>query len=71
VDSANRQFTASFPVVKHFVEDTTETIDGFVDVPALSTNGVTPQIKTITKKATPHFSNYSARNAGGAASPKK
>ena len=71
-DSFNRQFTASFPIVKHYSKDTTQSIDGFVDVPALSTeNGKTPQIKTITRKATSNFSNYAPRNAGGATSPKK
>ena len=40
---------------------------GVIDVPAMSTNGKSPVIKTMTKKATANFNNYSSKNTGGGA----
>jgi hypothetical protein len=70
VDSTGKSFTAHFPVVRHFTKDTSIKQEGFIDIPALSTNGKSPQIKTIIKKAGSNFSNYSSRNAGGSSTPK-
>ena len=38
---------------------------GVIDVPAMSTNGKTPKINSLTKKAGGSFNNGSSRNAGG------
>ena len=37
----------------------------YVDAFALSTDGSTPQIESLTRKATPSYSNYSSSNKGG------
>jgi hypothetical protein len=48
--------------------------DGYIPVeetlmvPALGTNGKTPEIKSITKKATGSFNNFSSGNSGGKSS---
>lgn len=50
---------------------TTTTISGYknmdetIQVPALSTDGNTPQIKSLTRKATGSMNNYSSKNSGG------
>lgn len=41
------------------------TAEGKLDAIAMSTNGKTPQIKGLTKKATGSYNNYSSKNAGG------
>jgi len=38
---------------------------GVIDVPAMSTNGKTPKIQSLTKKAGGSFNNGSSRNLGG------
>ena len=42
-----------------------KTVDGYVDAFAMSTDGGTPQVKSITKLPSGGASNYSPRNAGG------
>lgn len=39
--------------------------EGYVDAIAMTTNGKTPVIDGITKKATGNYNNYSKKNAGG------
>lgn len=39
--------------------------EGYVDAIAMTTNGKTPVIDGITKKATGNYNNYSSKNAGG------
>lgn len=56
----------SYPILKQntyqngYTEHT-----GIIDVPAMSTNGKTPKITSLTKKAGGSFNNGSSRNAGG------
>ena len=46
-------------------QDGFDEFDGVMDVPAMSTNGKTPIINSITKKATGSANNFSSTNKGG------
>ena len=50
-------------------QDGFDEFDGVMDVPAMSTNGKTPIIESITKKAPGSANNYSSSNSGGTKQP--
>ncbi|MCC8068723.1 MAG: phage tail tape measure protein, partial [Ruminococcus sp.] len=49
----------------HTYQDGYYEAEGIMDAVAMSTNGETPVINSITKKATGSFNNYSSKNSGG------
>ena len=69
VDSFKNKYKTSYPILKSYSykDGYTET-EGTIDVPALATNGKTPKINKIVKKATGISSNFSSKNTGGSGS---
>lgn len=58
--------TWSYPILKtHSYNDGWAEEKGVIEVPAMATNGKTPIIENLTKKASASFSNYSSKNSGG------
>ena len=49
----------------HTYQDGSYTAEGYMDAIAMTTNGKTPKISGLTKKATGSYNNYSSRNPGG------
>lgn len=71
-NASGEDTTLYFPETRQYSwQDGVAKAKGTMMVPALSTDGSTPKINSIIKKATSNFSNYSPRNAGGSATPKK
>lgn len=54
-----------YPIVRSYPETHMEQVTGTVGTFAMSTDGSVPQIKSITKKATGGFNNFSSVNRGG------